>query len=253
MGVIQDAKNSFRNIRARKLRSFLTMLGIIIGISAVIIIMAVGAGAQSLIINQIKNSGSNLIGILPGAADENGPPASALGIKVTTLTLEDGDALRNIDHVVAVAPYVKGVATAQWQGQDVSANFTGTTAIFLEVEKNDVAVGRFFDFGEDREITRVAVLGSQVAEDLFDGSDPVGQEIKIKRETFRVIGVMKEKGTSFFVNQDNQIFVPIKAAQKLLLGINHTNFIRAKVDDVKNLSQAQEEVKSILRERHDIT
>lgn len=253
MGIIQDAKNSLRNIRARKLRSFLTMLGIIIGISAVIIIMAVGAGAQSLIINQIKDSGSNLVAVLPGASDENGPPASVLGIKVTTLTLDDADALRDVDHTLAVAPYVKGVATAQWRSQDVSANFTGTTADLLEVEKNEVALGRFFDAGEDREISRVAVLGSQVAEDLFDGSDPIGQEIKIKREAFRVIGVMKEKGSSFLADQDDQIFVPIKAAQKLLLGINHVNFIRAKIDDVKNLKQAQEEIKSILRDRHDIT
>jgi len=253
MGIIQDAKNSLRSIRARKLRSFLTMLGIIIGISAVIIIMAVGAGAQSLIINQIKNSGSNLVAVLPGASDENGPPASVLGIKVTTLTLDDADALRDVDHTLAVAPYVKGVATAQWRSQDVSANFTGTTADLLEVEKNEVALGRFFDAGEDREISRVAVLGSQIAEDLFDGSDPIGQEIKIKRESFRVIGVMKEKGSSFLADQDDQIFVPIKAAQKLLLGINHVNFIRAKIDDVKNLKQAQEEIKLILRDRHDIT
>ena len=253
MGIIQDAKNSLRNIRARKLRSFLTMLGIIIGISAVIIIMAVGAGAQSLIINQIKDSGSNLVAVLPGASDENGPPASVLGIKVTTLTLDDADALRDVDHTLAVAPYVKGVATAQWRSQDVSANFTGTTADLLEVEKNEVALGRFFDAGEDREISRVAVLGSQIAEDLFDGSDPIGQEIKIKRESFRVIGVMKEKGSSFLADQDDQIFVPIKAAQKLLLGINHVNFIRAKIDDVKNLKQAQEEIKLILRDRHDIT
>ncbi|OGY44058.1 MAG: hypothetical protein A3J62_02765 [Candidatus Buchananbacteria bacterium RIFCSPHIGHO2_02_FULL_38_8] len=256
MNLLESTKNSIQIMKAHKLRAFLTMLGMIIGISAVIIIMSVGAGAQSLIIDQISTGGSNLIGILPGAAAENGPPASVMGITVTTLTYEDAQALaekKNVPHVVAAAAYVRGTGTAKWRNQDLSANFTGTTASYLEVENAEIDIGRFFDQADERSISRVAVLGSQIAKDLFDQEDPLGQEIKIKRESFKVIGVMKERGTSFFVNQDDQVFVPIKTAQKILLGINHINFARAKVDDVKNIDEATEDVKVTLRQRHDIT
>ncbi len=255
MNIIESTKNSIQIMKAHKLRSFLTMLGMIIGISAVIIIMAIGAGAQGLILNQIKTTGSDLIGILPGAADENGPPASVMGIKVTTLKYDDAVAIgqkQNAPNVSAVAAYVSGVATAKWRQNDVSANFTGTTASYVDVEKADVEFGRFFDKSEEAGISRVVVLGSQLASDLFDGENPIGQEIKLKNESFKVIGVMKEKGSSFFVNQDTRAFVPLEAAQKILLGINYLNFIRAKVDDVKNIDQATEDVRQTLRDRHKI-
>src|SRR3989338_9397478 len=251
----ESLKNTVKNLRAHKLRSFLTVLGLIIGISAVVVILAVGAGAQSLITNQITSTGSNLIGILPGASDENGPPASALGIMVTTLKYEDALALndkKNAPHIVDVAAYVRGSATVKWQNRDLVTNFTGTTASYINVEETEVLVGRFFDQAEEKGISRVAVLGSSVAEDLFDGQDPVGQEVKIRKETFKVIGVMKERGSSFFVNQDDQVFLPFKTAQKILLGIDHVSFIRAKVDDPENMSSSVEDVKITLRERHEI-
>lgn len=255
MSLIEGTKNSLNNIRAHKLRSFLTMLGMIIGISSVIIIMAIGAGAQSLILNQISSVGSNLIGVLPGAADENGPPASALGITVTTLKYEDALALteeRNAPYVSEVAAYVRGSATIQYQNNDLVASFTGTTASYVDVEDSEVAAGRFFDQAEERGLSRVAVLGSTLAEDLFDGEDPIGKEIKVKREIFKVIGVMKERGSSFLSNQDGEVLMPLRTAQKILLGVDHVSFIRAKVDDPKRLDQSVEDIKITLRERHDI-
>ena len=256
MNIKENIQSSLANIRSHKLRSFLTMLGMIIGISAVITILAIGQSAQGLIVNQITGAGTNLIGVLPGKSDENGPPASVLGITVTTLTYQDAQAIAQADsiaHISAVAAYVRGVASAVWRNRDVQANFTGTTVTFPEVEDMAVASGRFFNESEERTVSRVAVLGSQVAEDLFDGADPIGQDIKIKREIFKVIGVMESRGASFFVNQDDQIFVPIRSAQKLLLGVNHVNFIRAKVDQAQYIDQATEDIKVLLRERHDIT
>ena len=256
MRLIETIATSIKTLRAHKLRSVLTMLGMIIGIAAVIIIMAVGAGAQSLILNQISSTGTNLVGILPGASDENGPPASAMGITVTTLTYDDAQALnerRNAPHLVAVAAYVRGSATIQWKNRDLTTSFTGTTASYTTVEDTEVATGRFFDEADERGISRVVVLGSQVAEELFEGENPIGADVKIKRELFKVIGVMEERGTSFFVNQDEQVFIPLLTAQKILLGINHLNFIRAKVDDVNNLEESVGDIKATLRGSHDIT
>ena len=115
-----------------------------------------------------------------------------------------------------------------------------------------MATGRFFDEADERGISRVVVLGSQVAEELFEGENPIGADVKIKRELFKVIGVMEERGTSFFVNQDEQVFIPLLTAQKILLGINHLNFIRAKVDDVKTLEESVGDIKATLRDSHDI-
>lgn len=138
---------SARGLLAHKSRAFLTMLGMIIGISSVIIIMSIGASAQGLILNQIKATGSDLIGVLPGASDENGPPATALGITVTTLTYDDAQAIakkENAPHLLAVASYVRGSGTVTWQNRTVDTTFMGTTASYMDVESPEVATGRFF-------------------------------------------------------------------------------------------------------------
>jgi ABC-type antimicrobial peptide transport system permease subunit len=255
MNFLDATKNSFKTLASRKMRSFLTMLGMIIGISSVIIIMSIGSSAQGLILDQIKSTGSNLIGILPGASDENGPPASVLGISVTTLKYEDALALtklENVPHALAVAAYVRGTATVSWQNRSIDTNFTGTTASYINVEDTEVESGRFFTEEEEKSINRVVVLGSQVVDDLFAGADPLGQEIKVKRETFKVIGVMKKRGAAIFQNQDNQIFIPLNTAQKILLGIDHLGYARVKVDDSQNLDQTVEDIKATLRQRHNI-
>ena len=253
--LLQTIKSSFSRLASRKLRTFLTMLGMIIGISSVIIIMAVGAGAQGLILNQIKSIGSNLVGILPGASDENGPPASVMGITVTTLKYDDALAIakkENARHVQSVAAYVKGTAAVSWENRSLDTTFTGTTASYAEVEEAEVAAGQFFSNEDEKTISRVAVLGSQVAKNLFAENDPIGQTVKIKRESFRVIGVMAKKGSVAFQNQDDQIFISLYTAQKLFLGISHVSYIRAKVDEAQNLPQTIEDIKATLRERHNI-
>jgi len=254
MNLAESISSAWRIITRSKVRSFLTMLGIIIGVMAVIIVMSVGAGAQSLILNQVKSVGSNLIGVLPGEAEEDGPPASIMGIVVTTLKYEDGEEIieRGCDCIEALTMYVSGNATFSLEDVVVNTTFSGTTAAYLQVEDTEVAQGRFFTDEEDKRRARVVVLGYGVKEDLFGDRDPLGRKIKIKRSNFTVIGVMKKRGVSGFQNQDDQVFVPLQTAQKLLLGIDHVNMIRAKVDKAEHVDQAVENVKIILRERHDI-
>jgi len=241
-----------------KIRSFLTMLGIIIGVMAVIVVMSVGAGAQSLILNQVKSLGSDLVGILPGASDEKGPPASALGIVITSLKSEDIDKIVNNNgeypQIVAGTGYVKGSDTITWSGNgnEVDTSFTGVNASLIDVENAKVAAGRFFTEEEDKTMARVAVLGSDTARDLFGEDDPINKDIKIKKTTFNIIGVMARRGTSGFQNQDNQVFVPLKTAQKLLLGIDYISFARLKVDAPENVNDAMDYTRMVLRERHKI-
>lgn len=254
MNLKDTVKLSIMVMRANKARSFLTSLGIIIGIASVIIIISVGAGAQSLIVDQLGSYGSNLIGILPGASDENGPPPAALGVIITTLKYEDGLAIKNeIDSVVALSSYNTGIGTITNNNRSVDSNFYGVSFDYPEVESADILMGRFFDETEEKGAPRVVVLGYKVWRDLFDNDNPVGKKIKIKKEFFQVIGVMKERGVSGFQNQDDLVLMPITSAQKIMLGVNHVSFIRAKIDNVDNIDSAQEQIKLLLRDRHNIT
>ena len=244
-----------RALLVNKKRVLLTTLGIVIGIAAVVIVMAVGAGAQALILDQITSAGTNLIGVLPGASDDHGPPASVMGIIITTLTNDDVEALANqarVPHVTAVAGYVRGVATFGWQNRTFDSNFVGSSTGYEEIEDVELSAGRFFTAEEDRGLARVAVVGPTVVENLFGQTDPVGQKMKIKKETFTVIGVLTERGVSGFEDRDNVVVVPLTTAQKLLLGINHLSFARAKVDRDENVEQSMADVEAVLRERHDI-
>ncbi|KKR99014.1 MAG: hypothetical protein UU49_C0012G0004 [Candidatus Magasanikbacteria bacterium GW2011_GWC2_41_17] len=230
------------------------MLGIIIGVSAVIFINSVGAGAQSLIFNQIKGVGSNLIGILPGGSEEDGPPASVMGIIITTLTNDDALAIaKQILHAESVTSYVKGTGTLHWQAQTADSSFNGVSSSYIVTEETEVGEGRFFTEDEARDLSRVIVLGSQIKEDLFGDQDPIGQTVRLKKENFRVIGVMKPRGTAGFQNYDTEVFIPLLTAQKLLLGIKHISFMRVKIDKEIYMDDSVEQIKQILRDRHNIS
>ena len=237
-----------------KVRSLLTMLGIIIGITAVIIVLSVGESVQGLILNEVKSIGSNLIGILPGHAEDDGPPSSVFGVVITTLKYEDGEAIlkSNYQHIESLAMYVSGSDIISLNDKKVSATFYGTSASYPDVQNSSLESGRFFDKDEELSNARVVVLGNKIAKDLFSDQDPLGQKIKIKKTNFTVIGVLKSKGGSLIQNEDSNLFVPVKTAQNVLLGVNHLGFIRVKVDKPENIDGTIEYIKSILRDKHNI-
>jgi putative ABC transport system permease protein len=252
----QSINTSVTALLANKARSFLTMLGIIIGVGAVIIIISIGAGAQSLILSQIKSLGTNLIGVVPGGSDEEGPPASAMGIVITTLTYEDAMAINkktNVPNITGVVAFTKGVGSVVWKNNSYDTNLSGCTSGYPEVEEGEVLEGRFFTEEEERNLSRVVVLGSTVKKELFGESEVIGQKVKIKKQSLEVIGVMKERGTVALQDYDDQVFIPIKTMQKLIVGVNHLGLIRAKVDYEDNTDRAMEDVAAVLRDRHDIS
>lgn len=256
MKLSDPIKIALHNLRAAKFRSFLTILGIVIGIASVIIIMAIGTSAQELILDQVRGLGSNLIGVLPGAAEEKGPPASAMGIVITTLKYDDLKAIlqrNNVPNVEDGAGYISGNETVQYAGKDKNYTFRGTTASYINVENAEIKQGRFFTKEEEVNLARVAVLGSKVAEDLFEGKEEgIGKKIKIGGQSFEVIGIFEERGTTAFSNQDTTVFMPLFTAQKIMLGVDYLNFIRLKVDREENIDRAKADVIATLREQHGI-
>src|SRR3989344_2799362 len=262
MNFISTIKLVFRTLRARKGRSFLTILGIVIGVAGVIIIIALGAGAQSLILGQVTKFGSNLLSVQPGKSDETGPPAQVFGVVVTTLTSEDAEAIRDasrLPDIVAVNAVVNGITTVTWENREIDTNFVGTEHTYPMTTSFEMQVGSFFDERQDRANANVAVLGWAVYEQLFSesGRNPLGEVIKVKTGAsagipLRVVGVISERGSAFFQNQDDQIFLPLDIAQKQLLGIRHLQMINIKVNNTDNMESTRDEIKQLLYERHRI-
>ena len=230
------------------------MLGIIIGVGSVIVIMSIGAGAQNLILSQIESLGTNLIAVIPGHSEEEGFASVMSGFAVTTLKYDDVQSLRDnrdIPNIIEVAGYNKGFGSVKWRSESYNTSLTGTTASYLEVESGKIEKGRFFTKEEEKNLARVAVLGNDVKDELFGQSDAVGQRIKISNYTFEVIGVLKERGVVAFEDYDDQIFLPIKTAQRMM-GINHIGLIRAKIDSEENFEKAIADIKIALRGQHNI-
>ncbi len=265
---LSDIKVTIKNLLARKGRSFLTILGIIIGVSGVIIIISLGAGAQSLVLGQITKLGTNLIGVLPGKSNENGPPTAVFGVQIKTLTLNDANALKNINnvpHATAVAAFVNGSATLIAGRESVDTSVVSTDGTYPKIQNVDMAKGQFFTEEEGNSGSNVIVLGYDVATSLFPNGDELGQIVKIKISNnnpasnsdvgsipFRVVGVQKKIGTAAFQNQDDQVFIPFIIGQRQLLGIDYVQFIRIKVDDAANVKMTMEDVTRVLREQHNI-
>jgi len=249
----ESIRISIKALLANKGRSFLTMLGIIIGVGAVVLIISLGSGAQSLILDQIKSTGSNLVGILPGKSESSGPPATAMGVVITTLVDDDMTAIEKLPHVVAAAGYSRSLATATWRDVSYEANIDGTSAGYLDTEGGEILQGRFFTADEDKNMARVVVLGATVKQELFGDSDAVGRQIKIKKQIFEVVGVMAKRGKVLFVDYDDQIHIPLHTTQKLISGVNYLSFIRVKVDKEANVTEVMSSVVALLRDRHEIT
>ena len=255
MKLSDPLKISYRTLSASKLRFFLTVLGVVIGVASVILVMAIGASAQKLVLSQIENVGSNLIAILPGASEEKGPPASVLGVVTTSLTYDDLEALRvrrNVPHLSAVSGYVTGTGTAEFQSTSLEASFQGVSPDLIGIENIHLASGRFFFPEEEMDLSRVMVLGATRAKELFADRNPIGETVTLKKISSKVIGVLEERGSAAFSSPDDLIYVPLGTAQKLLLGINYLNFARAKIDNPLNIERSIADMSILLRKRHDM-
>ncbi len=252
-----------KNLRARKGRTLLTILGITIGVAGVIIIISLGAGAQSLILGQVTKLGSNLIYVNPGKTAESGAPIP--GLIITSLVNSDANALRDLNRVpyaTAVNASTQGAANVTWGNKSVDTNFLGTDSEYSKTINFTMKLGQFFSAAEDIGGANVVVLGSAISEKLFSdsGVNPLGQVIKVKSALqdkaggvpLRVIGVIESRGSSFFQNQDDLIFIPLVVGQQQILGIHHLQSIYIKVDDAANMDATIASVNTVLKQQHRI-
>lgn len=255
IGIIPSFKIAFDALKANKMRSILTMLGIIIGVAAVIIMLALGSGARMMLDEQIRSIGSNLLIVLPGASTSGGM-SHGMGSQ-PTLTLSDAEAIeKQCPAVLYVAPVLNGVAQVVYGNQNWSTMVTGTTSSMFELRDWSLASGRFFTQDDIKAATKVCLLGKTVVANLFGAIDPVGQVVRIQNVPFTVIGVLNEKGQSpGGQDQDDAIYIPVTTAQKKLFGTPFPGMVKIIMVSAKGpdyLAPAEKQITELLKQRHHI-
>ena len=240
---------------ANRLRTFLTMLGMVIGVGAVVLMMAIGEGAQQSIKRSIDSMGSNLFVILSGSSSTSGS-RSASG-NSSALNMNDATAIGDLEDIGAFAPISVGNAQIIYAGNNSNTAIVGTTPSYFSIRRWDVESGELFSDADIRSANRVALVGKTVVENLFgDDIDPIGKTIRIKKSPFLVVGVLEGKGQSFDGrDQDDTIIVPITTAQRKLFGNQIPGSVRmimAQAKSEKYMGVAEEAINDLVRQRHNI-
>ena len=247
MKIARSIKISRKQLLAHKLRTILALVGIIIGVSAVIIMVAIGNGAQREVLGKIEAMGTNLLIVNAGQVQKSAGRMQIRGV-VTTLKLEDTDALQKASSLIKLAVPVQ-TKKMQVKFGNLSSNTTivGTTIEFTEVRNFQVEKGYFFSEEENRASRRIAVVGQTVAKNLFEGSDPIGETIRIGKIPFEIIGVMESKGVDLNgFDQDDQIFIPIKTALRRVFNLSYINSVNIQASSQEKMGEAEQQIREVL-------
>lgn len=259
MGLLSIIKISLRSIKANKVRSGLTVLGIVIGIASVIIVYSAGEGINGLVVSQVESfGGTDLIetevkaptGKKGLAGEQQSAIAIAQGAQITTLTLKDFDDVMKIPNIKNGYAVIIGQELVNYNEQSKKSLIFGASSSLLDIDKTEIEYGRFFTEAEDKSQAQVAVLGYKLKEKLFGSSDPLDKYIKIRKNKFLVIGVAKERGAVMTLDYDSFVYVPVRTLQKRILGINNIIFMMHQLRDVALADETAESARLVIRENH---
>ena len=242
------AFSAFRAMSANRLRSFLSMLGILIGVAAVIAMLAIGAGAQKSIEARLASLGSNLIMLFPGSPATRGV-RGAPG-DYNRITLEDAKAIRGLPHVSDMYPEAEANVRVVYNGNNNVTEMQGVTPNYEAIRNATPYAGRFFTERENLEQARVVVLGQTVVDELFGAEDPIGKDIKLSFQDFKVVGVAPIKGSSGGGDQDDMVFVPINSAMKRVIGTIYLHEMAIEADAPDSIATVMDEITALMRHRH---
>ncbi len=255
--VFEPVFNAWTAVASHKLRSFLTVLGVVIGVAAVITLMSVGKGATAQVLSNFTSLGTNLVYVQPGSTTQNGV-RSGFG-SATTLTLEDAEAIAvNIQNVDAVAPYSQSSSQVIAGTENMMVRITGVTVDYQMVFDSKVGDGEFLTQAEYDRKSKVAVFGSTVATTLFGEDSPVGQKIRMSNNVFTVIGVLESTGSSMRNSTDQTILIPLSTLQGLMqksltsTGQHSVSQIVVQVTDKTKIDQVRQDMTVMLEQRHKI-
>ncbi|MBT6067465.1 hypothetical protein HOG50_01470, partial [bacterium] len=251
-------KISLTALKAHKLRSFLTILGIVIGITSVILVFSAGEGLKGLLLSQMEAWGTDFVEVeikAPATSKTSSENATniMMGVNITTLVLDDAKAILDHPNVVDAYSGIMGQAIMTREDESDVIQIWGATSSFLNIDSSEIEFGRFYTEEEDKSLARVIVLGSEAKKKYFGNQEAIGKTVKIGRHNFKVIGVFKEKGTVMFMNLDEWIYMPIRPLQKLIMGIDNIMFVIGKLEDTDISEETAHELTLLMRDRHDIS
>ncbi len=254
MRISDSLRTALAGITVHKNRSFLTILGIVIGITSIVAVMSIGQSAQELIVGQIQRFGPANIFVLPGRQPSNASEGAGTVLN-DSLKLKDFEDLQkkeNVPEAKAVVPYVFGYAAASYGSEIYDVMVTGSSEYIQKNFDLKVAAGRFFDVFEVDQKARVAVIGSKVKEELFGSADPLGEKIKFKDQKFQVIGILSSEGQGGFIDFNKAIIAPYSSIQQNVLGIKYFNRIVIEANSITAVPGVIRDVKTLLRNNHNI-
>ncbi len=247
-------KTALKGLKANKSRSALTVLGIVIGITAIMMVMSLGKGAQDLILSQVQAVGSKTIGISPGRQPKG--ITDVLSTFTDSLKNKDLEALKNkinVPHLAKIMPVVFGSQSMAFGNETYRPTILGVTDLFSKIYDIYPEEGRIFTDDETKSYASVVIVGSKVKDELFGGEEALGKNVRIKGKSFRVIGVFGKKGQVSFLNFDDVAIVPYTTAQEYIFGIKYFHRFAVEADEEKNIPQTVEDIKTTLRNSHNIT
>ncbi len=254
MKVQHSLTTAYKGLSTHPSRSVLTILGIVIGITAIILVLALGKGAQNLIISQVQSIGSKTIAIIPGRQPRG--PTDVIATLTDSLKQKDLTALKqkvNVPHLESIMPIVFGGETVSYENETYHPTIIGLTSLFTSLYNVYPAEGRLFDDDEVKSYADLVIVGAKVKDQLFGNNDALNQKIKIKDKNFRVIGIFPKKGQVSFMNVDELVLMPYTTAQQYVFGIKYFNRLVVQADKEQNVPSTVEDIKTTLRESHGIT
>ncbi len=247
--VLEYFYQGFRTLLANKVRTALSMLGILIGVAAVVAMLAIGRGAQKDIEASLSSLGSNLL-VLRSGAIRRGGVAQESG-STTRLTLEDAEKIEEqVANIKGLAPAVQGRAQVAFGNKNWSTQVIGTTGAYEKIRAYTPVVGRFFSDEDNQRRNRVVLVGATIVREIFGGQDPVGEMMKINKVSFQVVGVLPEKGSGGFRDQDDTVVIPLLTAMYRVLGKTYVDSIDIEIETPEAMEQAQEEILELINARH---
>ncbi|XXT14860.1 ABC transporter permease [Sorangium sp. So ce429] len=245
MLIKETAKSAWRSLASNRMRTLLTMLGMIIGTAAVVAVLGIGEGARSSVEGRIRSLGANLLMVRPGSASTSGVRSGT----VKTLTEDDAEALKALDGVAAVAPERSGSAQLRYMASNLNASVTGITPAYLEVRSLAMGSGVPFSDLDEQQRARVVIVGANVARQLYPGGSPLGTRLQINGSAFRVVGVLAEKGSGMG-SPDDGVFVPLSTHRSVLFGQDHLSTISLQLASEDRSDTVIAQLEQLLRLRH---
>jgi putative ABC transport system permease protein len=244
---------TLHSLTSNKVRSSLTILGIVVGIASVIAMVAIGQGSQATIEQSIQSAGSNLLTVSPSAAGQQGPGARMGASSIESLTREDAEVLDQLSYISGSAPQAQGMGQLVAGENNTNTQLLGVTPVYAVVKGLEVASGTFISDRDDQKYAQVVVLGATLAEDLFgEGVDPVGKRVRSGNTLLTVVGVLAEKGTSGFTNIDSAALIPLSTCSRYVTGSEYLSSITLTVVDEQQMTMAENAVEGLLLQRHGI-